>query len=107
MEVYRPEPVCHAKELGCYLQGQGHNKGLYNHNMTVLTISSELMGVLSVRVFGWFVFATELSLLGDHHKSKHTLKMCYCFVKGQGNSNGSKFNLMFVRMVPSEPLKPL
>ena len=50
MEVYRPEPVCHAKELGCYLQGQGHNKGLCNLNMTVLTISSELMGVLRVSV---------------------------------------------------------
>ena len=51
MVVHHPEPVCHAKELGCYLQGQGYNKGLYNHNMTVLTISSELMGFLSVHVF--------------------------------------------------------
>ena len=30
---------CHAQELGCYLQGQGHNKDLYNYNMTVSTIS--------------------------------------------------------------------
>ena len=52
-----------------------------------------------------FVLATELSLLVDHHKPKYTLKMCYCCVKGHGHSNGSKFNLMFVRMVPSEPLK--
>ena len=50
-------------------------------------------------------FFAELSLLVDHHKPKHTLKMCYCCVKGQGHSNGSKFNLMFVRRVPSEPLK--
>ena len=89
---------CHAQELGCYLQGQGHNKGLYNHNMPVSTISSELMGVL-------LFFATELSLLVDHYKPKAALKMCYCCVTGQGHSKGSKFNLMFVRMVLSETLK--
>ena len=98
MVVHRSEPVCHAQELGCYLQGQCHNKGLYNHNMPVSTIYSELMGAL-------LFFATELSLLVDHHKPKPTLKMCYYCVKGQGHSNGSKFNLVFVRMVPSESLK--
>ena len=50
---------CHAQELGCYLRGQGHNKGLYNHNMPVSTISSELKGVL-------LFFATELSLLVEN-----------------------------------------
>ena len=93
--VHLPETVCHAQESGCYLQGQGHNKGLYNHNMTVSTISSELT----------ISFATELSLLVDHHKPEHTLKICYCCVRSQSHSNGSKFNLMFVCMVPSEPLK--
>ena len=39
MVVHRPETVRHAQELGCYLQDQGHYKGLYNHNMTVSTIS--------------------------------------------------------------------
>ena len=34
MVVHRPESVCPAQELGCYLQGQGHNKGLYDHNNT-------------------------------------------------------------------------
>ena len=33
--VIRSEPVCHAQELRCYRQGQGHNKCLYNHNITV------------------------------------------------------------------------
>ena len=66
------------------------NWGLYNHSMTVSTISmlstqtsSELTVVvvfLCVWVFLFFVF-TELSLLVDHHKPKHTLKMCYCCVK--------------------------
>ena len=51
------------------------------------------------------LYFTELNLLVDQQKLKHTLKMYYCCVKGQGHSNGSKFNLMFARMVPSEPLK--
>ena len=38
----------------------------------------------------FIVFFTEFSLLVDHHKPKHTLKMCYCCVKGQGHSNGWK-----------------
>ena len=101
MVVHRPEPVCHAQELGCYFQGQGHNKGLYNHNMTVSTISMLYFLNFLVVVFS----STELRLLVDHHKPKQTLKMCFCCVKGQGHSNDSKFNLMFVRMVPSEPLK--
>ena len=37
--MHRPELVCPAQELGSYLQGQGHNKGLYDHNVTVSTIS--------------------------------------------------------------------
>lgn len=28
MIVHHHEPECHAKGLGCYLQGQGHNEGL-------------------------------------------------------------------------------
>ena len=87
---------CHAQELGCYLQS--HNKDLYNYNMIVSTISVQCCCFL-------LLFFTELSLLVDHHKPKHTLKMCYCCVKGQGHSNGSKFNLMFVPMVSCEPLK--
>ena len=42
-----------------------------------------------------FFFVTELSLLVDHHKPKHTLKICYCCVKGQGHSNGSIFYFLF------------
>ena len=100
MVVHRPETVCHAQELGCYLQGQGHYTGLYNHSMTFNYISA-----ISSELIFFFFFLAKLSLLVDHHKPKHTLKMCYCCVKGQGHSNGSKFNLMFVRMVPCEPLK--
>ena len=43
MLVHYPKLVYHVKDLGCYLQGQGHSEGLSNQNMTVLAISSELM----------------------------------------------------------------
>ena len=36
---------CHAKKLDCSLQGQGYSEGLYDQNMTVLTISSKLKSV--------------------------------------------------------------
>ena len=103
MVVQRPEPVCRAQELGCYLQGQGHNKGLYNYNMTVSNYINAMIS--SGLIFFFFFFFLELSLLVDNHKPKYTLKMCYCCVKGQGHSNGSKFNLILVWTVPSEPLK--
>ena len=66
MVVHRPEPVCHALELGWYLQGQGQNKDLYNHNMTVSTISFEQI----------FLFATKLSLLVDKAYSENVLVLC-------------------------------
>ena len=56
-------------------------------------------------IFSTFFSSTELRLLVDHHNPKQTLKMCFCCVKDQGHSNGSKYNLTFVRTVPSEPLK--
>ena len=108
MVVHRPETVCHAQELGCYLQGQGHYKGLYNHNVTVSTLSMlyfpMVFLVVFCFVFSFLVFLNH-TLLVDHHKPKRTLRMCYYCVKGQGHSNRSKLNLMFVRMVPSEPPK--
>ena len=86
MVLIRPEPVCRAKELRCYLQGQGHSEGLYNHDITVSSISSELM----------ILFATEPSLSVDHHKKVYfENKVFCCCVKVQGHSNGSKFYLMF------------
>ena len=37
---------CHAKSLGCYLQGQGHSEGLYYQKVTVSTMSSEPMIII-------------------------------------------------------------
>ena len=89
--VSKPEMVCHAQESGCYLQGQGHNKGFYNHNMTVSTIS------MLRYLLNWFVFVFLPNLV------------CWETIISQnilwGHSNGSKCNLMLVQMIPSEPLK--
>ena len=37
------QPECHAEKLVHCLQCQGHSKGLYNQNMTISAISSELL----------------------------------------------------------------
>ena len=34
---------CQIKRFVCYFQGQGHSKGSYEQNMTVSTVSSELL----------------------------------------------------------------
>ena len=81
---------CHAQESGCYLQGQGHNKGFYNHNMTVSTIS------MLWYLLNWFFFFLPNLVCWETIISQNIL---------WGHSNGSKFNLLLVQLVPSEPLK--
>ena len=41
--MHHHELGCCAKRLVCYFQGQGYSKGSYDQNMTVSTISSELL----------------------------------------------------------------
>ena len=69
--------------MGLYLQGQGHNVGLYNQNMTVSTISF----ISSKPVES---FATKLNLSVDHHE--------------QGVSN-EHFGLLFSRSMSQPRLK--
>ena len=52
------QPECHVKRLVCYLQGQGDTEGSNNQNMTISTISAELL-ILS---------ATKLSFMVHYHK---------------------------------------
>ena len=79
------EAECHAKGMGCYLQGEGHSEGLYVQNMTVrlylLTNDS---------------FATKRSLLVTHHKPQCPMKILDCCGEGQGHSEHLKFLIMFV-----------
>ena len=53
----------------------------------------------------WSVLQPDLlSFIVQHHKPECTLeKLDYCITAGQGRSKGSKCQLMFVQMIPSEP----
>ena len=39
---YNYKLKCHTEKLVCYLQSQGHCKGLYNKNLTIFALSSKL-----------------------------------------------------------------
>ena len=43
MVVYYHETMCHAETLVHCLECQGHGKGLYNQNMTIFTVSSNVL----------------------------------------------------------------
>ena len=44
MVMQQQQPDCHAEiTMFCYLQGQGHSEGPYDQNMTLSTMSSELL----------------------------------------------------------------
>jgi len=62
---------------------QRHNEGLYNQNMTFFKI-----------------FSTDDSFAKVANDS-----IGLCCVQGQGHSEGSKFQLIFVQMISSEQLK--
>ena len=40
------EPECHVKRLICYFQGQGHCMRSFDQNMTISTVSFELLILL-------------------------------------------------------------
>ena len=44
MHYYESE--CHAKRLICYFQGQGHCESSYDQDMTISTVSFELLTLL-------------------------------------------------------------
>ena len=50
---------CHTKRFVCYFQGQGQNKGLYDQNMTVSTISSKLLILLLQSLVLWYIIISQ------------------------------------------------
>ena len=50
MVVYYHELEFHAEKLVCCFQDQGHSMGLYYQNMTVSTISSELLTLFQLNM---------------------------------------------------------
>ena len=73
---------CHVKRLLYCLQGQGHNEGSCNQNMTVY-------------YFSWTAdsFSTTLSLMVHYHELECLVERFYCCVQGQGHSRGSCFHV--------------
>ena len=71
---------CHAKRLICYFQGQGHSKGSYDQNMTVSTISAELLILLLSNLVCWYIIISQNVLWRNFN----------CCVQGQGHSKISK-----------------
>ena len=67
--------------LGFCPQGEGHTDGLYNQNMTVLCLSSELLTL-------------KLSLMVECYKPKRPLKILVCYLQGQGHRELSRYQLM-------------
>ena len=49
----------HAKRLVYYFQGQGLSKGSHNQNMTVPTISAELLILLLPNLVGWYITISQ------------------------------------------------
>ena len=41
--MHHYESKCHAKRLNCYFESQGHCKSSYDQNMTISTVSFELL----------------------------------------------------------------
>ena len=72
---------CHAERLVSYFQGQGHRKGSYDQNITISTVSSELLNLL---------LATKLGLIVHYHKPECLMEKLDCCVQGQGHSKVSK-----------------
>ena len=53
--MHHHELECCVKWFGCYFQGQGHSKGSYDQNMTVSTVSSELLILLLQNLVWWYI----------------------------------------------------
>ena len=53
---------CRRKQ-NCYLQGQGHSKGWYDQNMTLLAVSSELLNLQQPNLVWWYIIVSQSVLL--------------------------------------------
>jgi len=50
MVMHHHELEFNTKQFLCYVQGQGHSEGLYDPNVPISTISSELVVLLQPNV---------------------------------------------------------
>ena len=67
----------HAKRLVCYVQGQGHSKHAYDQNMTVSTISADLLILLPPNLVWWYIIISQNVLRRN--------EIVVCKIKGTAN----------------------
>ena len=63
--MHHHEPECCAKRLVHYFQGQGHSKSSYDQNMTVFSISFELLILLLPNLLWWHIIISLIVLWKD------------------------------------------
>ena len=80
--MQRHKPECHAEKVVHCVQRQGHSEGLYNQNMTISTVSFELLNFL----------LPKLGLIVHYRKSECFMEKFDCCVQGQGHSKNLKCN---------------
>ena len=88
--VHHHNPECYAKRLGSYLQG--HSAGSNSQNLTVSSISPEF----------FLPFATKFGIVVHHHESECCVTILDCCLEGQGHSEGSNPQGIFVRTISSK-----
>ena len=87
------------KKIVCYLQDQGHSEGLYDQNMTILTMASELLILLQPNLGWWYIFLSE-SVLWKNWIAVSKVKVT---VKPQDHEH----HWMFIQTISSGPLNCL
>ena len=80
------QSVMWGKKIVFYLQGQGHIKCSYDQNMTLSTVSSELLIPCQPNLVCWYIIISQ-SVLWK--------KKDYC-IQSRGHSKSSKCQWMFV-----------
>ena len=80
MVMQHLEPECHVEKIVSYLQGQGNSEDSYSQNMTLSTISSELLILRQPDLVWWYIIVSQSVLW----------KKLDCCFQGQGQSKGSK-----------------
>ena len=93
MVMHHHEPASCGRIV---LLSWSHGEGLYNQNMIVSAISSELLFCVCLFCF----WPAKFSLLVQHHKLECLVKRFDCCVQVQGHSNGFKLDVNVCQFVP-------
>ena len=78
----------HAKRLTCYFQGQDHCKSSCDQNMTISTVSFEVLILLLPNL-----------VIVHYQKPECFMEKLDCCAQGQGHSKISKYQWMFLEII--------